>query len=213
MIEKDLPHYRRLTLVVGLALFVVAAAVIFLLGLAQGLLEEWGPELARAGMGLMPIGVYIFIGVMSGMSLSCASSTGLPLFGIVSKADREKNGSTLDMAEILLVILGAGLSLLSLGNLFGEITEAKVFLLGTPALAAYLMRMVRLIIPALKSEDEKTVRHGILFFLCSFLLAFLPESLSFITYEGYWMFLFLLIPLLYLALLFVPELRDKESDI
>ena len=32
MIEKDLPHYRRLSLVVGLGLFVLSAAIIFLLG-------------------------------------------------------------------------------------------------------------------------------------------------------------------------------------
>ena len=213
MIEKDLPHYRRLTIVVGLALFVLASAVIFLLGLAKGLLEEWGPELADAAMGLMPTGIYVYIAVMAGMSLTCASSTGMPLFALTPKADREKNGATLDIIEIILCILGIGLSLLSLGNLFGEITEAKAFLLGTPALIAYLMRMVRLIIPAFRSEEEKTVRLGILFFLFSFIFAFLPECLAFVFYKGYWMFLFLLIPLLYLALLFVPELQDKESDI
>lgn len=213
MIEKDLPHYRRLSLVVGLGLFVLSAAIIFLLGLAKGLLEEWGPELAAAGMGLMPAGVYVYIAVMSGLSLTCASATGMPLFAIVKKAKREKNGATLDIIEIILCILGLGLSLLSLGNLFGEITEAKAFLLGTPALIAYLMRMVRLIIPAFRSENEKINQWGILFFLLSFVLAFLPETLAFIYHQGYWMFLFLLIPLLYLTLLFVPELQDKESDI
>ena len=205
-------EYRVLTIVLGCVCLLLSAAIIALLGLAKGLLQEWAPELASCAFGIMPIGCLITIAAFAAISLSCAS-TGYSLFSIDGKARVDEKSKTLDLVEAALPSLGVILALIGLTGAFGEITDLKAFLLLSPGLASLPIRSIRLALPCFKDREKDKSSIALAYVFLSFLFAILPGAIALGFGIHYAMFLYLLLPLSYLVLVVKDEIKDKGSDI
>lgn len=205
-------EYRTLAIVLGSVCIALSAAIIALLGLAKGLLEDWAPELASCAYGIMPIGCLISVAALAAISLSC-DSTGYSLFSIDGKARIDEKSKTLDLVEAALPSLGVILALIGLTGAFGDITDLKIFLLLSPGLASLPIRAFRLAIPCFKDNESGKSAIALAYLFLSFLFAIIPGAISLGLGVHYMMFLYLLLPLSYLVLVIKDEIKNKESDI